>query len=193
MRGLRARMLILAGLGLLATACAEGPPAPSMVGQVTSARASNGDYSLGPGDKLRLIVFGEDNLSGEFSVSASGLLAFPLIGEIPAKGRTVEEVRADVEQKLDVRYVRKPRVSLEIITYRPYYILGEVNKPGEYPFEPDLTVLAAVASAQGFTYRANVRRVFIKHGGEGGEAVFQLTGDLEVRPGDVIRVSERHF
>ncbi len=164
-----------------------------MVGSVTSARAPNGGYSLGPGDKLRLIVFGEDNLSGEFSVSASGLLAFPLIGEIPAKGRTVEEVRADVEQKLDVRYVRKPRVSLEIITYRPYYILGEVNKPGEYPFEPDLTVLAAVASAQGFTYRANVRRVFIKHGGEGGEAVFSLTGDLEVRPGDVIRVSERHF
>jgi protein involved in polysaccharide export with SLBB domain len=191
MRGLRALMIM--SVGLMAVACSEGPPPPKAVGQATSAHLPSGNYGLGPGDKVRLIVFGEDNLSGEFSVSAAGSLAFPLIGEVPAKGRTIDQVKEDVVQRLGSHYVKDPRVSLEILTYRPYYILGEVNKPGEYPFEPDLTVLGAVASAEGFTYRANVRRIYIKHAGEGGEAVYTLTGDLEVRPGDVIRVGERHF
>ena len=132
-------------------------------------------------------------MSGEFSISSSGQLSLPLIGEVPAEHRTIDQVRDDVVQRLSGRYVKVPHVSLEVITYRPFYILGEVNKPGEFPFEPDLTVLGAVAAAQGFTYRANTRFVYIKHAGEGKEARFPLTGDLEIRPGDVVRVGERLF
>jgi polysaccharide export outer membrane protein len=151
------------------------------------------DYRLGPTDHIRITVFGEDNLTGEFSVTADGSISMPLIGAVAALGRTADQVRADIETRLKDGYIKDPRVSVEVLNYRGFYILGEVNKAGEYPYEPGLTVLGAVATAQGYTYRANTHRIFIKHDGDPAEHPYPVTSDLAVQPGDVIRVAERFF
>ena len=150
-------------------------------------------YRLGPGDKVRLIVFGQDNLGGEFSVSAAGILSLPLIGDLPAAGRTLSDVQSDITAKLADGYINDPKVSLEVINFRPFYILGEVNKPGEYPYAAGLTVLNAVAEAGGFTYRANEHRVYIRSDKQTDEAAYDLTPQMTVAPGDTIRIRERHF
>ena len=150
-------------------------------------------YRLGPGDKVRLIVLGQDNLGGEFSVSAAGILSLPLIGDLPAAGRTLSDVQSDITAKLADGYINDPKVSLEVINFRPFYILGEVNKPGEYPYEAGLTVLNAVAEAGGFTYRANEHRVYIRSDKQTDEAAYDLTPQMTVAPGDTIRIKERHF
>lgn len=151
------------------------------------------DYRLGPTDHVRITVFGEDNLTGEFSVTADGSISMPLIGAVAALGRTADQVRADIETRLKDGYIKDPRVSVEVLNYRGFYILGEVNKSGEYPYTPGLTVLGAVATAQGYTYRANTHRIFIKHEDDPAERPYPVTSDLAVQPGDVIRVAERFF
>lgn len=151
------------------------------------------DYRLGPTDHIRITVFGEDNLTGEFSVTADGSISMPLIGAVAALGRTADQVRADIETRLKDGYIKDPRVSVEVLNYRGFYILGEVNKAGEYPYTPGLTVLGAVATAQGYTYRANTHRIFVKHEGDPAEHPYPVTSDLAVQPGDVIRVAERFF
>lgn len=155
--------------------------------------AAVGQYRLGPADKLRVLVFDEENLSGEFVVSGAGAVAFPLVGEVKAEGLTVPEFQEALQSRLAAGYLRDPQVSVEVMAYRPFYILGEVNKPGEYPFTDDLTVLNAVARASGFTYRANTKRVFIRRAGGGAETEYRLTATTPVMPGDTIRVTERFF
>lgn len=150
-------------------------------------------YRLGVADKVRVIVFNEQSLTGEFIVNADGTLALPLIGNIPVAGRTTTEVMADVTRHLADGYLRDPRVSLEVLTYRPFFILGEVTKPGEYPYSNGLTVLNAVATASGFTYRAKKGEVYIKKSGEDVEHKLRLTAGLEIGPGDTIRIPERFF
>ena len=151
------------------------------------------DYKLGVADKVRIIVFNEETLSGEFTVSDGGTLSLPLIGEVTAIGRSPREITKDIEAKLADGYLREPRVSLDVLTYRPFYILGEVTKPGEYPYSNRLTVVNAVARAEGFTYRANKRKIFIKRFGESVERQIKLTPDLQVFPGDTVRIGERFF
>ena len=152
-----------------------------------------GDYRLGSADRIRIIVFNEPTLSGEFSVGDNGMLSIPLIGNVQASGRTPTELAADIEAKLADGYLRSPHVSLDVLTYRPFYILGEVTKPGEYPYANGLTVMAGVATASGFTYRANKRKVYIKHSGDRDEKSLELTPSILIYPGDTIRISERHF
>jgi polysaccharide export outer membrane protein len=170
-----------------ATASAGSAAAPS----VTGDRA--GDYRLGAADSVRIIVFNEPTLSGEFSVGDNGMLSLPLIGGVQASGRTPTEVSADIEAKLADGYLRSPHVSLDVLTYRPFYILGEVTKPGEYPYASGLTIMGAVATASGFTYRANKHRVFVKRGGDHNEKELEMTPSMLVYPGDTIRIAERHF
>lgn len=150
-------------------------------------------YRLGSGDKVRVITFGEEALSGEFFVGGSGNVSLPLIGEVKAAGLTLPEFQANFETALKNGYLREPRVSVEVLNYRPFYILGEVTKPGTYPYTNGLTVMNAVATAEGFTYRANQRRVFIKREGETEEREYPLVGDVPVAPGDTIRIAERFF
>jgi polysaccharide export outer membrane protein len=150
-------------------------------------------YRLGAGDKIRVITFGEDSLTGEFQVAGSGKVSFPLIGEVQAAGLTVPEFQRGVESALKEGYLKEPRVSVEVLNYRPFYILGEVNKPGEYPYTNGLTVMNAVATAEGFTYRANMKKVFIKRADSEKEESFPLTGTTPVAPGDTIRIAERFF
>jgi protein involved in polysaccharide export with SLBB domain len=152
-----------------------------------------GDYQLGVADELRITVFNEPNLSGQFVVNSNGMLSLPLIGEVRGAGVTVDQLRGRITQQLADGYLRDPKVSIQVLTYRPYYILGEVNKPGKYAYSSGLTVLNAVATAEGFTYRANKRRVFVKHAGATREAEVKLTPSTPVQPGDTIRIGERYF
>ncbi|MEP0708308.1 polysaccharide biosynthesis/export family protein [Parvibaculum sp.] len=183
--GLAAMALLLAGCG--------GGPAPSMGAASAAPLAAEPDYRLGAGDRLRLIVFDEPNLSGEFDISGSGRAALPLIGQVEARGLTLSEFEDAVETKLRNGYLTNPRVSAEVINYRPFYIIGEVTKPGEYPYTDGMTVLNAVAVAGGYTYRADDSRVFITRENAGGEREVGQLDALKVQPGDVIRVPERYF
>jgi len=148
-------------------------------------------YQLGPGDQLRVIVFGEEDLSGEFQVDDTGAVSIPLVGEVSAGGQTLRSFEAAVRARLSEGYLKDPRVSVQVLNYRPFYIIGEVEKGGEYPFVSGMHVLNAVAVAGGFTYRANTSKVFITRGGE--EFLFEVTPELRLQPGDVIRVPERFF
>lgn len=151
------------------------------------------EYVLGAGDKVRVNVYGEETLSGQFVVAGSGFVSIPLVGEVQAAGLTLRDFQSAVEVALRNGYLKEPRVSAEVLNYRPFYILGEVEKPGEYPYTSGLTVLNAVATAGGFTYRANQKRVFIKRKSDEGERPFPLTGATQVAPGDTIRITERLF
>lgn len=164
-------------------ASTDAPPAPPQLS----------DYKLGAGDKVRILVYNEPNLTGEYVVNDGGVIAFPLIGDVNALDRTTTAVRQDIEQKLADGYLRAPQVSIDVLTYRPFYILGEVNKPGDYPYSAGLTVLRAVATANGFTYRADQKHVYLKHAGETQETKYTVKTDLPIQPGDTVRVGERFF
>jgi polysaccharide export outer membrane protein len=182
-------------LGLcLAVLCISGTTSTAAHAQASAQRDPQAaDYRLDAGDKLRIIVFGEDNLTGEFTVSGTGEVAFPLIGLVPAGGRTVAELTNTIREKLTNGYLRDPRVSAEVLNYRPFFILGEVGKPGEYQYRNGLTIMNAVATAGGFTYRANQRKIMVRRAGASGEQEVELRADTPVSPGDTIRVKERFF
>ncbi|MEQ8557496.1 MAG: polysaccharide biosynthesis/export family protein [Henriciella sp.] len=151
------------------------------------------EYRLGSADRLKVTVYGEEELSGEFVVDGQGFLSMPLVGDLNVEGMTVREFQRTAEQRLADGYLREPRVSAEVINYRPYYILGEVSRPGEYPYTSGLTVMNAIATAEGFTYRANERFVLIKSVETDQEIRVELKPSLKVQPGDTIRVVERFF
>ncbi len=191
-------MLLSSALALtLITACETSTTRtaePTPVAQVQTVATNNAAYNLGNGDRLRVTVFGEEDMSGEFLVDGTGQVSIPLVGEVPAAGRSVREFQRELEARLlDGGILLKPRVSAEVINFRPYYILGEVGLPGEYPYTDSLTVLNAVATAQGFSYRANKKVIGIRGIDDAEEQRVRLSPDLKVRPGDTIRVLERVF
>ncbi|OQW58368.1 MAG: polysaccharide biosynthesis protein [Proteobacteria bacterium HN_bin10] len=156
------------------------------------AAAEPVEYRLGPGDQIRVTVFNEPELTGPFTVGAQGTIAYPLVGSIQAGGLTVPEFTTALQTAL-ATYLRAPSVSIEVTNYRPFFILGEVQRPGTYPYSASLTVLNAVATAGGFTYRANRGRVFIRHANENVERSYPLTVATPVLPGDTVRIGERIF
>ncbi len=156
--------------------------------------ASHGSYALGPGDQVRIIVYGEDNLTGEFRVNDSGNIAVPLVGAVHAAGLTSSGLETAVGSALRRdNLVRNPSVAVEVIAYRPIYVLGEVNKPGQYPYQPGMTVVTAVAVAGGFTYRAVQGYAAIVRTADGTAVEGRASRQSFVRPGDVITVLERRF
>ena len=184
--------LIAALLTVVLAGCAQGrlsvePASAASVAQVAE------EYRLGVADKVRVTVFGEEALTGEFLVAGNGKISLPLIGETRAAGLTISEFQDEISDALRQGYITQPRVSAEVLNYRPFYILGEVKNPGTYPFTNELTVLNAVATAGGFTYRADMRRVSIKRGAGAGDEDFALTPSTRVAPGDTIRIRERLF
>ncbi|MFZ4121907.1 MAG: polysaccharide biosynthesis/export family protein [Caulobacterales bacterium] len=183
-------LFALAAVAACSTLPAASDPPPRTA--VTSSVPAN-SYSLGAGDRVRVIVFGEEDLSGEFTVDGTGTLSVPLLGPIPAVGTTTRDLEARIVEGLRGRFLANPRVSVEVLTFRPFYILGEVNSPGEYPFADGLTVMNAVATAQGFTYRANQRHVMIRRAGSTTEERVRIDPSTSVRPGDTIRILERFF
>ena len=150
-------------------------------------------YKLDTGDKLRVIVFGEMDLGGEYEVDGSGFVRLPLVGQIRAAGLAVNEFENGMKEALEKGYLRDARVSVEVINYRPFYILGQVNKPGEYPYVNGMTVLSAVALAGGYTYRANETNVYIRRRGAEEQRVAPADQVTRVQPGDIITVRERFF
>ena len=151
------------------------------------------EYRLSPGDRLKLEVLREDSLSGEYVVSDGGTIGLPLVGDVVAAGRTLSQLRAELAATLAREYVRDARINLDVVSYRPIYILGEVQKPGEYAYGDRMSVLALVAKAGGFTYRANEKVVFVRHSGEAAERAYQLTSGAAVLPGDTVRIDKRYF
>lgn len=186
--------LIVAVIALFVASCSAGAPLPPTAALGSSVQATTEtDYRLGSADKVRITVFNEPTLTGEFVVGPSGDLSLPLIGSVSATGSTTAELGQRIQTRLADGYLRDPKVSIDVLTYRPYYILGEVNQPGEYPFSARLTVINAVATAKGFTYRANQGRVFVKSAGSSVEREVPLSSDLLVQPGDTLRFGERYF
>lgn len=186
------RVFCLLIFGLVLAAC-ETTTIASGEGPVSQTTREATEYKLGPSDQLRVIVFGEEDLSGEFVIDNSGYVSLPLIGEVKASDKSIREFQIAVQNKLLDGYLKDPRVSAEVLNFRPYYILGEVENSGEYPFSGNLTVLNAVATAGGFTYRANKKVVFIKRAGEQTENQYPLTVSTPVQPGDTVRIAERLF
>ena len=160
---------------------------------VVDAPRYSTDYKLGPGDKVRVTVFNEDDLSGEFQIDGSGYVRLPLIGQVRAGGFSAHQLEGDVEAALEDGYLKSPRVNVEVTTYRPFYIIGEVNKPGEYPYVNNMTVLNAVALAGGYTYRASESEVYVRRNGSKDEAKEPADGTAKILPGDIVRVPERLF
>ncbi|MDF2095806.1 polysaccharide biosynthesis/export family protein [Aquibaculum arenosum] len=149
-------------------------------------------YRLGPGDKVRVSVFNEPSLSGVFEVDGSGHVALPLVGEMPARGITVRELEGQLTEVLASGYLVSPKVAIEVINYRPFYIIGEVREPGRYPYVDGMTVMNAVAMAGGYTYRARESRAEIKRQGK-DEVDRDASPNATVMPGDVITIPERFF
>ena len=151
-------------------------------------------YSLGPGDQVRIITFGEENLTGEFRVNDSGNIVLPLVGAVHAAGLTSGELETAVAEALRRgNLVHHPSVAVEVIAYRPIYVLGEVNKPGQFAYQPGMTVVTAVAVAGGFTYRAIEGYAAIVRTVEGKAVEGRASRQAFVQPGDVITVFERRF
>jgi polysaccharide export outer membrane protein len=159
---------------------------------VTPAAASDGSR-LERGDKLRVVVFNEPQLSGEFLVDTTGTIAFPLVGEVPVAGLNAREVEKRLVERLTGRYLVNPRVSVEIANQRPIYILGEVGKAGEYPYRPGLNVVSAIALAGGFSPRAATSNVVIRRANEAQAKQYPVQPNVAVFPGDMITVQERLF
>lgn len=177
--------------GLL-SACADGSNLPPPNFATNDAASSPRIYKIGIGDKLKVTVFGEENLSGQFEVNTLGNISMPLVGEIPAKGLPLEAFRDSTTRRLASGYLKNPRVSVEVLNYRPIFVHGEVRSGGEFQFKNGIKLRDAIAMAGGYTYRANTNYVIIAREGE-PEARLPLPTNIPVLPGDNIRVPERFF
>jgi polysaccharide export outer membrane protein len=187
-------LFLFSALTMLIAACAPGrdlAPLPP---------AATQDYRLGAGDVVRIITYGEDPLTGEFHVNDSGSIAVPLLGTLQATGLTPRELETEVAGALiGADLMRNPSISVEVIAYRPIFVLGEINKPGQYPYQPGMTVVTAVAVAGGFTYRAiesyaSVVRTVPSAKPDGNVVIEgKAQRQTQVQPGDVITIFERRF
>lgn len=188
--------MLLALVLLALTGCSrnEIPPPPinkgGKVGQVEQVYR----YRLGAGDKLAVKVFGQDDLSGEFELSADGQLAMPLVGQVDAAGLTVGELREELVSLLNKNYLVDPQVTIEVANYRPFFILGQVRNPGSFPYQSGLNMRQAVALAGGYTNRAlQEPMIVIRQDQDSIPTRYSVTQDYPVLPGDTIEVQRRLF
>ena len=181
-------LIALATGGALAGCAAPGAYRPEL-----SAATAHDPYTLSAGDRLRVIVFGQDSLSNTYSVDGAGRIAMPLIGSVPVQGRTVTDVEREIAGRLREGYVREPRVSVEVEAFRPFFVLGEVTNAGQYPFVDAMTVRTAIAIAGGFGPRGYQGAVDLTRVIDGVPVTGRVPLDAPVRPGDTITVRERIF
>jgi polysaccharide export outer membrane protein len=198
MQGLRAQLLGLLVAALLLGGCGAGgslfdPSATAAAPPSLAAAAPAKDMAFAPGDKIRITVFGEDKLSGEYPVDNAGFVSMPLIGSIQAAGLTKPELEQSLAKQLQSKYLRNPRVTVESVNFRPFYVLGEVQRPGEYPYRSGLNVLSAIAIAGGATYRASTSKVMIQRSGTPELVEHPQSPNIQILPGDVVQVPERFF
>ena len=150
-------------------------------------------YRLAAGDRVLVTVFGHEDLSGEFEINAADVISMPLISDVGAGGLTVNELEAAIVDALKPDYLRNPNVSVEVINFRPFYIIGEIVNPGSYPYTSKMTLINAVAVAGGFTYRAKKNRVVIRRDDGNQTSEIKAGLDTVILPGDVIEILERFF
>ena len=155
--------------------------------------ATDHPYAVGSGDRLRVIVFGQDSLSNSYSVDASGQISMPLIGLVSVNGMTTQQIQHAVEARLRSGFLREPRVSCEVEAYRPFFILGEVTTAGQYPYVNGMTAQTAVAIAGGYTPRAAQSSARVTRVIEGRQVVGDVDMSYPVQPGDTIQIRERFF
>ncbi|MBV9860684.1 MAG: polysaccharide export protein [Alphaproteobacteria bacterium] len=155
--------------------------------------AADSGYVLGPGDRLRITVFGREEASGEFIVGADGRVATPMVGELKASGFTADQLQNEYKKQLEQGFYTDPKVAIEVMNYRPFYIMGEVKKPGSYPYSSGLTVSAAVAESGGFTPHADRDIAVIERKTPAGVVRGRARGETAVMPDDIVEVPETIF
>ena len=188
---LRRRGLFLA-MFVLAACDSDSTP---IVPMAAAGGGSPGDSNkLGPNDRLRITVFGQPTLTGEYTLDGNGVLAFPLIGNVPANGVTTSQLQQAIAAKLKPDYMVNPNVSAEIVTRRPFYVIGEVQKPGNYTYVSDMTAVNAIAMAGGFTRRARKNDFYIRRLDKDGKVVrIEANVGTVLQAGDTLEVRERVF
>jgi polysaccharide biosynthesis/export protein len=181
-------MICVLALTAALSGCSGYRPAPDAFHEVLTQ-----PYRLGSGDRLRVTVFEQDSLTNTYSVDASGYIAFPLVGAVPARGRTVQQMEGDIAGRLRQGFLRDPDVSVEVDQYRPVFVMGEVGAAGQYSYVPGLTVQKAVAMAGGFTLRANQATADITRDINGKVMTGRVLTSDPLMPGDTVFVRERLF
>ena len=166
---------------------------PVVVEPVPPGPAATVSTLIQPGDRINMIVYGETNLTGIYVVNPSGTLSLPLIGTIKAAGRTRADVEREVTDRYSKGYLQEPKVTLAVVEFRPFYIMGEAEHPGQYPYYSGLNVLTAISTAGGLTYRASRTKVLIERAGEDVWKEYPMVADVPILPGDLIRIPERYF
>ena len=184
------RLLLL--IPLLSFACAlhaqqQAPETPPPAG------TSDPGYRLGPGDRIQISVFNQDDLSGEYELDGNGRFSMPLVGTVVATGMSPSQLETVLVDRLKPDYLVNPRVFIQVLNYRPYYIIGEVQSTGAYPYVAGMTYLTAIAIAGGYTYRGKKGDVYVIRGSDPDREEIKLDVDMKVQPGDIIRVAERLF
>jgi polysaccharide export outer membrane protein len=180
---------IFAGLAVLISGCDPGAGLPELNGP-----GVNAGYKLSTGDQVRVTTFGEQTLSGTFTIDDSGSIALPLLGPTPADGLTTSGLADEIGGALRTRkLLTEPNVVVDVVRYRPIFVLGEVKSPGPYAYLPHMTMLSAVAVAGGFTQRAVHDRAMVVRTGAGGTIKGQVKPEGQIEPGDVMTVLERNF
>jgi polysaccharide biosynthesis/export protein len=188
------RLLLCSGmLAIAVLICGCAGSSLSEAEQQAVVAAATSPAKLLPGDKIRIVVFGEDRLSGDYQLDQSGLISLPLAGTIKAQGLTQTELEQELAKKFRTQYLKDPKVTVTIATLRPYYIIGEVKSPGQFAYQSGLNVLTALAIAGGPTYRASRTTVEIQRLGEKSMHEYSISESVPILPGDVIKVPERYF
>lgn len=184
-------MMAMVMAGTTIAGCAE---TPASLGGAELTPIQVDAYRLKPGDRLKVTVFNEPDLTGEFQVGDTGTIGFPLIGAIQAGGVSIDELRGNLVSQLQQGFVRNPRVTIDVVNYRPFNVIGEVRNAGQYAYRPGLTVQDAIAMAGGYTYRANTGTAYVRRSDKGGEVTVRTDAErVSILPGDNIRVPERYF
>jgi polysaccharide export outer membrane protein len=183
-------LLAIAGCGSNATSGLASYSEASEA-QVRVPRAAGGPYTVRTNDQLHIQVYNEPTITGDYVIDSTGSLSVPVAGRVRAGGLTVEQLERKITAQLNSGILKDARVSIQVTTYAPFYIRGEVKKPGEFPYKPGLTIGDAVALAGGYTYRADESRVYVRPSQAASEATRSLDTDLPVSPGDNIRIPER--
>jgi polysaccharide export outer membrane protein len=168
-------------------------PAPTGYAAARTPVAYDSAYRLDAGDKLRVVVYGQEGLTNTYAIDAGGSITMPLIGSVAARGRTPAGLAAEISAKLRNGYIREPSVAVEIESYRPFFILGEVQAPGQYPYVPNMSVESAVAIAGGFSPRARRDSVTLTHTDASGPMRAVVPLGTPLSPGDTVQVGERWF
>jgi polysaccharide biosynthesis/export protein len=179
-------------LDAIAYGQAYAGPAPMPVADTEPVRYDM-SYHLDAGDRLRVVVYGQEGLTNTYAIDAGGAITMPLIGAVAARGRTPAGLAAEIGAKLRAGFIRDPSVAVEIEAYRPFFILGEVAAPGQYPYVPNMTVESAVAIAGGFSPRARRDRVTVTHTDGAGTGRYVVPPGTSLSPGDTVLVGERWF